>query len=537
MKKSLALGVLAAVLFSGISANANITVTEVSKRRVTANISVNPLSDVNFASAAVVPYDFDGENFEIENDTLKNVFYITKETDDNGELDITFVLPDGFENGQYCAVSYDGGEKYISRIGIADESFGADLVLANSAKSASELKAAVENFEFFNVGSEIFSSYGDGICEYVFAAKPDNGYTAEGFIKEYFTAEALLRYSDKKISFYKFLTEYSAYLGIDYKNTFAALTQEGFDEADRLFSKRAEKGISDVSKTLDEIYKTAEIKKCKTAKELCGVYLEGAQSRNVDMTDYNSLDDYKKESVFLKMLSELKNADTIEEADKIFLSLSKEYADTGSGNNSSSSSSSGGGRSNGISAGAGINVSPVLPADEKTYFSDISQHWAKEYIKTLSDTGIVNGFDDNTFKPDNNVTRAEFTKIVCRMFDITGGGEPLFDDVKPSDWYYGFVCSAYGAKIVSGYENLFSPEGYITREDAAVILNRILKLGANGNLSFADADKISPYAKSSVCALFENGITQGYPDNTFNPKGFITRAEASVLITKASKQK
>ena len=188
MKKSLALCVLAAVLFSGISANANITVTEVSKRRVTANISVNPLSDVNFASAAVVPYDFDGENFEIENDTLKNVFYITKETDDNGELDITFVLPDSFENGQYCAVSYDGGEKYISRIGIADESFGADLVLANSAKSASELKAAVENFEFFNVDSEIFSSYGDGICEYVFAAIPDNGYTAEGFIKEYLSS-------------------------------------------------------------------------------------------------------------------------------------------------------------------------------------------------------------------------------------------------------------------------------------------------------------------------------------------------------------
>ena len=436
--------------------------------------------------------------------------------------------PDFFENGLYLLVSYDNAKTCVSRIGIADDSFDTDLALINSAKSASELKDAVENFTNFNIDNEIFSTHGEKICGYVFGEKTN--YTKDEFIKAYFTAEALSRYNAKEVPFYEFLTEYTAYLGVDYKNTFGTLPENGFDAADKLFSAKSQNIGLDLSETILNIFEIAEIKGCKTAEEISKVYLANAVSRKVDMTDFNKLDSYKKESLFLEMISKISDSDTLSEIDGVFLSLANGLANPADGKPSSD-----GGSSNRVSSGVSANVQPILPDIAKNDFSDISPHWAKDYIKTLADDGIINGFSDNTFKPDNSITRAEFTKIVCKAFGINSGTDCGFSDVSVSDWFYESVCSAKSAGIITGYDVIFNPNGFITREDASVMINRILNLSADKNALFSDADEISDYAVQAVNALYENKILSGYSDSTFKPKGNITRAEAAAVIARTKK--
>lgn len=219
MRKSFVICVLGILLINTCPASAEMIVSGVSGKTLSADISVSPDMDENFASVAVMPYNSDESNIKIENDTIKNTFYITKETDENGKLNMTFSLPDDFENGQYCVISYDNGKKFISRIGIADESFDVDLVSVNASNSVSEMKNAIDGFSSFNIDDIIFSAHKDSICSYVFDRKPSEGYTRESFIKEYFIAEALSRYIDKEVSFYEFLTEYCAYWSIDYTRT------------------------------------------------------------------------------------------------------------------------------------------------------------------------------------------------------------------------------------------------------------------------------------------------------------------------------
>ena len=143
MKKSLALCVGLLFVFSSYSASAQITVNKISGKTVSADISISPEYERNFAAAVIMPYGADEDNIKIEDGTIKNTFYISKETDEDGNAALEFTLPDGFENGQYTIVSYDSGKKYVSRIGIADGGFDSDLVLINGAESASELKNAV----------------------------------------------------------------------------------------------------------------------------------------------------------------------------------------------------------------------------------------------------------------------------------------------------------------------------------------------------------------------------------------------------------
>ena len=517
--------------FSSQSVFAEVNITNISGKTVSAEISVSPAAEHNFATAAVMPYDADESSIKIENGTIKNTFYISKETDENGNLNIDFTLPNDFENGQYIIVSYDNGKKYISRIGIYDDSFDNDLPSVNGAASAAELKNAISNFSHFRADDEIFSAHGEKISEYVFGGKPSGGYEKDEFVKTYFVAEALARYNRKDISFFEFLNEYTAYLGIDYKNTFGTLSEKGFDEADKLFSAKSENFSKNISETLGGIFEIAEIKACKTAGEISKIYLENAALRKVDMTNFNKLDEYAKESLFLEMISKISDADTLAKIDGVFLSLANENA-----NPTSEKTSSGGGSSNRVSSGMSTSIQPVLPSGENDKFSDISSHWAKSNIEKLAAKGIINGFDDKTFKPDNKITRAEFTKIVCNAFGINGGGKAAFSDVSPSDWYYESVSAAAGALVVNGFDGMFYPSGYITREDAAVIINRILKLGADGELSFGDAYAISDYASDAVCALAENGIIKGYADETFKPKDNITRAETAVIIERAAKQ-
>ena len=180
---------------------------------------------------------------------------------------------------------------------------------------------------------------------------------------------------------------------------------------------------------------------------------------------------------------------------------------------------------------------PETSTQTKIQFVDLqSVPWAQEAINKLCEKGIVSGYGDNTFAPDNTVTRAEFTKmIVLAAGDIEGKAFAGFADVSAADWFAPYIEKAASAGLVSGNGNLFMPNGFISREDAALILYRLLapNNSFSESESFSDESDISDYALEAIKTLAGAKIISGMGDGTFSPKTTLTRAQAAVLINSA----
>jgi len=173
-------------------------------------------------------------------------------------------------------------------------------------------------------------------------------------------------------------------------------------------------------------------------------------------------------------------------------------------------------------------------------FKDISSvSWAVEAIEDLASRGVINGKGDNTFKPHDTITRAEFVCIVVRAFNLETASVDSFSDVKPGKWYYKELMSAKAMGIITGdSSNRFYPDKPITREDIAVILARAGKavgkpFNAYSNSvleKFYDKNLISPYAIASIASLHGEGVINGKSENMLGPKDNATRAEAAVMM-------
>ena len=109
-------------------------------------------------------------------------------------------------------------------------------------------------------------------------------------------------------------------------------------------------------------------------------------------------------------------------------------------------------------------------------FSDVAaDSWYNVPVSTLSNMGIIDGYEDGTFKPNASITRAEFTAIATRFFDYTAEYEGAFNDVTYSDWYADCVQAAVDMGLVNGYaDGGFHPNAYITRAESCAIVNRVL---------------------------------------------------------------
>lgn len=162
--------------------------------------------------------------------------------------------------------------------------------------------------------------------------------------------------------------------------------------------------------------------------------------------------------------------------------------------------------------------------------------WAVESIEHLASEGILSGYGDGTFKPEQNVKREEFVKMLMTAFKLTNeSAESSFADVSPSHWSYEYISCAYESGIVNGYtDGRFGAGEYITREDMVVIAYKVLAkkgiLLSDSVQSFNDSDDISGYAREAVSRLCGAGIISGMGDNEFKPLGFTTRAQAAKVI-------
>lgn len=173
--------------------------------------------------------------------------------------------------------------------------------------------------------------------------------------------------------------------------------------------------------------------------------------------------------------------------------------------------------------------------------TDIKDHWAYESIASLYEQAIVNGSGDGKYKPDDNITRAEFIQILYNMSKMTSDGAQKFKDVGLGDWFMQAVAWAVQNGITSGTtEDTFSPYDNITREQMAAMIYRYATLmGADWqteeNGEFADGDSISDYAKYYVRWAKGEGIINGRDDGTFGPKDNATRAESAAMLSRLLK--
>lgn len=169
---------------------------------------------------------------------------------------------------------------------------------------------------------------------------------------------------------------------------------------------------------------------------------------------------------------------------------------------------------------------------DNVIFTDVSRElWAYEAITVLCTKNIIAGYKDGTFRPHNNITRAELAKLLCVALDSKKGAN-TFSDVK-EHWANEYI-SEVGDYIPSD-KSMFQPDKYATRLDVTVALmemlgDKVKKQEKVIDYELSDLQEIDvEYAKKIQMAA-ENGIVYGYEDGTFKPNNNITRAEAAALI-------
>lgn len=159
--------------------------------------------------------------------------------------------------------------------------------------------------------------------------------------------------------------------------------------------------------------------------------------------------------------------------------------------------------------------------------SDIAGHWAEDVITQWENAGMISGYEDGTFRPNNSVTRAEFVIMMNNALGLTETGEVSFSDVQPGNWFYNAVAIAVAAGYCSGYEDgTFKPSATITRAEAAVMIANAAGLEQDATGAAGFTDSIPAWAQGSVGAVVKAGFMSGYPDGTFAANQSITRAEA-----------
>lgn len=181
---------------------------------------------------------------------------------------------------------------------------------------------------------------------------------------------------------------------------------------------------------------------------------------------------------------------------------------------------------------AAVTVS-VLPTT--TYASDYDKHWAKTGIERWSQKEVLKGYEDGSFKPNNTVTRGELAAILVRVFglnEVTGAA--TYKDVVATKWYAGDVAKVSAAGIMNDYEDgTFKPEQEATREEAAYAIAKAYHVAAQDKTSsFTDQAQISEWAEDEIAALVAGGYLNGNPDGSFRPQATLTRAEAVTMVDK-----
>lgn len=491
-----------------------------------------------FLIVRVKPYS---ENEDFSNESLsKGDFIITRTliSDSDGNIDASIVLPEKFLGRRYSYIFSSSKEEQRGVFAALNKSSLASIAQAASAADENEMLLLLKD-EVPQTGID----NGDAGKDFAFMAKmlvntrPAEAYTAESFTKDYMVAEGLVYVRSGSITVAEYFNKYAAYFDSDYLSGYKALNAKAAAYVDE--------GLKTIIPTerFDGVYRklvfVASVRAADSYSKVRELVLEYSAANNIEMPVYNSLkNDYYEEKVFKDLYEQASSLTDVEAVFNQIEANAEKYKNKKSSSSSGGSSSGGGGGGGTFSA---INKKPAEtpdttdPADKNSGFNDAESHWAKEYIKKAKTAGIINGYGDGSFRPDNYVTRAELVKIVISLTKEAPSYDEVFGDVQKDAWYFPYISTAYNKGYISGTGQGFAPQKEITREDACVIIYNAVKnmLGnaSSESTAFADEEQISDYAKTAVAELQKRGIVNGY-QSSFAPKASMTRGELAAVLSK-----
>lgn len=185
-------------------------------------------------------------------------------------------------------------------------------------------------------------------------------------------------------------------------------------------------------------------------------------------------------------------------------------------------------------------LAPPGAAPFAAAFPDTHGHWAAFYIDHFIARGLIAGYPDGTFKPQDSISRAEFTTLLVSVLHqqdqaaVLQAGRSSYSDCQGL-WAQGSIEFAHEMGYVYGVKgSLFEPERDTTRQEAAVILALALDCGDENLpvLDFTDVSQISPDARKHVACAMSKGLITGLPDGSFRPGDPLSRAQVAVIMNR-----
>lgn len=188
-----------------------------------------------------------------------------------------------------------------------------------------------------------------------------------------------------------------------------------------------------------------------------------------------------------------------------------------------------------------FSVATEVPDEKVELLEDMKGHWAEEQLLEALQLGIVQGYQDLTFRPDVAITRAEFAVMLTNAFGLDGDAEATHfsDQDKIGSWAASSIAQAFAAGIIQGYQDgSFQPDKLITRAEVVTMAGRALGLNVDSDAStnFSDDADIPIWAKGYADFAAQTGVIQGRGNNRFVPNDSATRAEAVTIIINTLRQ-
>jgi hypothetical protein len=182
----------------------------------------------------------------------------------------------------------------------------------------------------------------------------------------------------------------------------------------------------------------------------------------------------------------------------------------------------------------GTNGGGAVQANRST-FQDVKSHWSENEVEKMITLGYIKG-SNGQFRPDDSITRGEFVALMVRVLGLeTNPDETDFNDVSSDDWFAPYISSAVSQGIIKGYDDgTFKPQNPITREEISSLLSSIIDLKLSEEeveeILSEFKDQVSPWARPYVAKTVKSGLLKGFPDNSFKGSSEATRAQSAVML-------
>lgn len=531
MKKILAL-LASAVLAFGASAYAQSFTAVCDSQKGEVKVSIKP--DAEYSAPIMVYLTTDGVavgdiNADNIDEAVKLIAEVAKGA--NG-YEATLKLPADIEGGYYTFTIADyAAENDAPQVALEDRQC---VIYVADSDEVNEAIAAVNGASATTIGG-VFTEYKDALSistDVDFGESTNKAFVAlrgsktyetlEEIQSDYAVAQAIGGLTDAtKLTMGAKLTQYAGVLGIGLDEDYTA----NAEDAHALMAGSFDASVIDAN--VIETYKTLakEAVALATLNNSNRTEIDAVLVKYEDVFDVDLDGKYAStDKVSFNKALERRNFATVKAVKDAFDAAVKALdKKTSSGGGSGSSSIS-------YSPQTATPNTPVVPDGS---FTDLnSAEWAREAIEALSDKGVVAGYADGSFGPNNNITRNEFISIIVRAFGLMDETAVYdFTDGDASAWYAQAIASAKKAGILAGYaDGSFGDGSLVTREDMAAFIYRMGKVEKAEGKTFADAADIADYAKEAVDSLATAGIINGMDEENFVPKANATRAQAARII-------